>query len=114
MQNQKYFNSGQFHQHFMNAFAPIFLPQKSSNLKCEYKKALRETFAWKSRSLKSMLPNFDFFVFYQILILRLAILKYRQYFPMLQTLKLNNKKWKKSSFYGEKSLVGLTSDLLSM
>ncbi len=27
---------------------------------------------------------------------------------MLQTLKLNNKKRKKSSFYDEKSLVGLT------
>jgi hypothetical protein len=27
---------------------------------------------------------------------------------MLQALKLNNKKWKKSSFYKEKSLVGLT------
>ncbi len=27
---------------------------------------------------------------------------------MLQTLKLNNKKQKKSSFYDEKSLVGLT------
>jgi hypothetical protein len=27
---------------------------------------------------------------------------------MLQTLKLNNKKWKKSLFYKEKSLVGLT------
>jgi hypothetical protein len=27
---------------------------------------------------------------------------------MLQTLKLNIEKWKKSSFYKEKSLVGLT------
>jgi hypothetical protein len=27
---------------------------------------------------------------------------------MLQTLKLNNQKWKKNSFYEEKSLVGLT------
>ncbi len=27
---------------------------------------------------------------------------------MLQTLKLNNEKWKKSSFYEENSLVGLT------
>jgi hypothetical protein len=27
---------------------------------------------------------------------------------MLQTLKLNNKKWKKSLFYKEKSLVGTT------
>ncbi len=30
---------------------------------------------------------------------------------MLQALKLNNEKWKKSSFYEEKSLVGLTLDL---
>jgi hypothetical protein len=29
---------------------------------------------------------------------------------MPQTLKLNNKKWKKSSFYEGKSLVGLTPD----
>jgi hypothetical protein len=27
---------------------------------------------------------------------------------MLQTIKFNNKKWKKSLFYKEKSLVGLT------
>jgi hypothetical protein len=27
---------------------------------------------------------------------------------MLQTLKLNNENWKKSSFYEEKRLVGLT------
>jgi hypothetical protein len=31
---------------------------------------------------------------------------------MLQTLKLNNKKRKKSSFYEEKSLVGLTPGLM--
>jgi hypothetical protein len=30
---------GQFHQRFMSAFAPIFLRQKRSNLKCKYKKA---------------------------------------------------------------------------
>ncbi len=29
---------------------------------------------------------------------------------MLRTLKLNNKKWKKSLFYEEKSLVGLATD----
>jgi hypothetical protein len=27
---------------------------------------------------------------------------------MLQTIKLNNEKWKKSSFYEEKSFLGLT------
>jgi hypothetical protein len=57
----------------------------------------------------SILPNFNFFVF-PIFALSLAILKHRQYFDMLQTLKLNNKKQKKSLFYVEKSLVGLTPD----
>ncbi len=41
---------GQFHQHFMSAFAPIFLRQKSFNLKCKYKKAWRKTFAQKRRA----------------------------------------------------------------
>jgi hypothetical protein len=36
--------------------------------------------------------------FFQFLLLSLAILKYWQFFLMLQTPKLNNKKWKKSSF----------------
>ncbi len=48
---------------------------------------------------------------FQFLLLILAILKHRQYFLMLQTLKLNNKKRKKSSFYEEKNLVWLTPDL---
>ncbi len=30
---------------------------------------------------------------------------------MLQTLKLNNEKWKKSSVYEEKNMVGLTPGL---
>jgi hypothetical protein len=38
----------------------------------------------------------------------LAILKYRQYFLLLQTLKPNSKKRKKSLLYEEKSLLGLT------
>ncbi len=33
---------GQSHQHFISAFAPIFLRQKSSNLNCKYKKAVHE------------------------------------------------------------------------
>ncbi len=49
--------------------------------------------------------------FFQFFLLSLAILKHRQYFCMLQTLKLNNKKWKKSLFYEEKSLVGLAPGL---
>ncbi len=55
----------------------------------------------------SILPNFNFFIF-PILLLSLAISKYRQYFLRLQTLKLNNKIRKNSLFYEEKSLVGLT------
>ncbi len=47
-------------------------------------------------------------LFFRFLLLSLAISKYIQYFLMLQTLKLSNKKRKKSSFYKEKSLVGLT------
>jgi hypothetical protein len=35
---------------------------------------------------------------------------YRQNFLELQTLKLNNKKWEKSSFHEEKSLVRLTPE----
>ncbi len=35
------------------------------------------------------------FSFLKFLFLSLAILKYRQHFLMLQTLKLNNEKWKK-------------------
>jgi hypothetical protein len=33
---------------------------------------------------------------------------------MLQTLKLNNKKWEKSLFYEEKSLVGLTPVIIEL
>jgi hypothetical protein len=44
--------SGQFHQHFMNTFAPVFLRQKISNLKFKYKKALRKTFVQKKPRLK--------------------------------------------------------------
>ncbi len=40
----------QFYQHFMSAFAHIFLCLKSSNLKCKYKKVLCETFVQKSRT----------------------------------------------------------------
>jgi hypothetical protein len=46
--------------------------------------------------------------FFKFSLLSFAILKYRQYFLMLQTLKLNNKKEKNSLFYEEKCLVGLT------
>jgi hypothetical protein len=41
----------QFHQHFMSTFAPIILRQKSSNLKCKYKKPSRMTFVQKSDTL---------------------------------------------------------------
>jgi hypothetical protein len=45
--------------------------------------------------------------FFQFLLLSLAIFKYRKNFLNQQTLKLNIKKQKKSSFFEEKSLVGL-------
>ncbi len=50
--------------------------------------------------------------FFGCTLVSLAISNYRQYFLMLQTLKLNNKKRKKSLFYKEKSLVGLTPSFL--
>jgi hypothetical protein len=69
---------------------------------------LRLVIIWqhtRSQSYQTLISSF-----FQFLLLSLAISKYRQYFLMLQTLKLNNEKWKKSSFYEEKSLVGLTPD----
>ncbi len=59
---------------------------------------------------ESILPTYflHFSSFFQFLLLSLGILKYRQYCLMLQTVKLNNKNRKKSFFYKEKSLVGLT------
>jgi hypothetical protein len=56
-----------------------------------------------SQSYQTLLSSFFWFS-----LLSLAISKYIQYFLMLQTLKLKNENWKKSSFYQEKSFVGLT------
>jgi hypothetical protein len=58
--------------------------------------------SWR-QSYKALISSFFWFS-----LLNSAILKYRQYFLMLQTLKLTNKKQKKSLFSEEKSLVGLT------
>jgi hypothetical protein len=58
---------------------------------------------FRSQSHQTLISSFFLF-----LLLSLAISKYRQYFLMLQTLKLNNKKGKKYSFCEEKCLVGLT------
>jgi hypothetical protein len=63
----------------------------------------RAKFGSKSQSYQTLISSF-----FRFSLLSLAILKYRQYFLMQQTLKLNNKKKEKSSFYEEKSLVGLT------
>jgi hypothetical protein len=57
----------------------------------------------RSQSYQTLISSF-----LQFLLLNLATSKYRQYFLILQTLKLINKKRKKYSFYEEKSLVGLT------
>jgi hypothetical protein len=51
--------------------------------------------------LESILPNFDFFIF-QIFAFKLGHFKVQTIFFLLQTLKLNNKKRKKSLFYEEK------------
>jgi hypothetical protein len=47
---------GQFHQHFMSAFAPIFLRQKSSNLKRKYKKASLELL-YEKKLLVKLTPS---------------------------------------------------------
>ncbi len=82
----------------------------------------RKKNVWGERKWNEMRKNFilgfNKSQSYQILIslllrlflLSLFILKNRQYFLMLQTLKLNNEKRKKSLFYEEKSLVGLTPE----
>jgi hypothetical protein len=44
---------GQFHKHFMSAFAPILLRQKSSNLKFKHKK-LRAKNSYKKAALKML------------------------------------------------------------
>jgi hypothetical protein len=44
----------------------------------------------KSQSYQTLIS-----LFFQFLLLSLVISKYRQYFLMLQSLKLNDKKWKK-------------------
>jgi hypothetical protein len=48
-------------------------------------------------------------LFFRFLLLSLAILKYRHYFLMLQTLKLNNDKQKNSLFYKEKKFGRIDS-----
>jgi hypothetical protein len=58
----------------------------------------------KSQSYQTMISSL--FIF---LLLSFAILKYRQYFLMLQTLKLSNKKRKKSLFYEEKKFGRIDS-----
>ena len=40
--------SGLFHRDFTSSFCPISLHQKSTNLKCKYRKAAQKSFVWKS------------------------------------------------------------------
>jgi hypothetical protein len=57
----------------------------------------RSTTNFRRLLRESILPNFFLRktkIFFRFLLLRLAILMYRQYFPVLQTLKLNNKNLK--------------------
>jgi hypothetical protein len=49
------------------------------------------------------------FSLFRFLLLSLAISKYRQYFLLLQALRLNNEKWKKSSFFEEKKFGRIDS-----
>ncbi len=58
----------------------------------------------RSQSYKTLISSF-----FRFSLLSLAISKYRQYFLMLQTLKLNNKQQKKSSFYEEKKFGRIDS-----
>ncbi len=51
----------------------------------------------RSHSYQILISSFFWF-----LLLSLTILKHRQYFLVLKTLKLNNEKQKKSSYYKEK------------
>ncbi len=69
--------------------------------------------AWSSEGNSGVNPIKLWFLRFSYFLLSLAILKYRHYFCVLQTLKLKNKKRKKSLFYKEKSLVGLTPDVIS-
>ncbi len=56
----------------------------------------------RKNQIRSQSDQTWIFSFFWILLLSLAILKYIQYFLMLQTLKLNSGKQKKSLFYVEK------------
>jgi hypothetical protein len=69
----------------------------------EKHKIVMETLTSWSQSCQTLISSY-----FRFLLLSLALLKYRQYFFTLQTLKLNSKKREKSSFYKENSLVGLT------
>ncbi len=73
------------------------------------KKRETESPLWSDYTLQeSILPNFEFFVF-PILAFKVGHFKAQTIFSY--TLKLNNEKWKKSLFYKEKCLVGLTPAL---
>ncbi len=64
-------------------------------------------FPFSSLFLESILPNFDFLLF-QIFVVKLVCMCIGKYCLYIKTAKFNSKKTEKSSFYKEKSLVGLT------
>jgi hypothetical protein len=78
----------------------------------------RVFFTWKCNCHLNSTDNFCLcwsqsyqtliYLLLQFLLLSLIVLKYRQYFLMLQTLKLNNKKREKIFVLHRKSLVGFT------
>jgi hypothetical protein len=83
----------------MRICANILSPKEVQNLKCKYKKASRKTFVRKSRAYNvgeivtmSQSDQTFFFIklrFFRFSLLSLAVLKQRDCFLMLQTLKLN-------------------------
>ncbi len=90
---------------WMHLFCQFFWHQSLTKLQCRFLRTSQNDDENRSQSYQTLIPSFFWF-----LLLSLTILKYCQYILMLQTLKPNNKKQKKSSFYEEKSLVGLAPD----
>ncbi len=82
--------------------------QHSQNLKGKRKTELKESQQLFEKFIKSQSYQTLISSFFRFSLLSLSILKYIKYLLMPQTFKLNKEKQKKSLFYKEKSLVGLT------
>jgi hypothetical protein len=86
----------------MRYLFPVALTTTIASLRTDFI-LVNDCTMYESQSYQTMISSI-----FEFLLLSLAILKYRQYFLMLQTLKLSIQKQKKSLFYKEKSLVELT------